>query len=102
MADTDTSVVTLPAPPSTAARVIEVAQIAATVAEAVPGAGAVVMAFDPLITLVLAIARAHFNATGKFPDESAVTAALPVSYRQVVAGWASWKPSGDGTLPQGQ
>lgn len=58
----------------------------------------VLVPFDPLISLIMTAITAHFNATGKWPTAAEVVAALPADYRQLVNDWATWKPSGDGTV----
>jgi hypothetical protein len=55
--------------------------------------------FHPLIALVTTAIIAHFNATGKFPTEEQVRAALPVDYQKLQDVWTNWKQSGDGSLP---
>jgi hypothetical protein len=61
---------------------------------AIPGA----QLFHPIIALVTTAIIAHFRATKTFPTEAEVMAALPADYQQLVTGWGTWKPSGDGTL----
>ena len=64
-----------------------IASTAVGVVEAVvPG----VAPFDPLISLILTAIRAHFNATGTFPTEAEVNAALPADYQKLVTTWAAW------------
>jgi hypothetical protein len=58
----------------------------------------VLLPFDPLITLVMVAIMAHFNATRTWPTAAEVQAALPADYQALVAGWAAWKPSGDGSM----
>lgn len=54
--------------------------------------------FHPLIALVTTAVIAHFHATGQFPSEEQIRAAIPVDYMNLVNGWSAWRPSGDGTL----
>lgn len=56
------------------------------------------MAFNPLFALVLTAIKAHYNATGQFPTETEVIAAVPVEYQKLMASVTSWVPSGDGSL----
>lgn len=55
--------------------------------------------FHPLIALVATAIIAHFNATGKFPTEEQIRAAIPADYQKLQDVWTGWKPSGDGSLP---
>jgi hypothetical protein len=64
------------------------------VESAVPG----LAAFGPLIALVRTAIIAHHNATGQFPTEAEIIAAVPADWQKLVDEWAAWKPSGDGTL----
>jgi hypothetical protein len=45
---------------------------------------------EPLIVLVTAIIKAHFNATGSFPDPAAVQAAMPADSKQLGPMWGAW------------
>ena len=70
-----------------------VAETAATVAEAmVPG----VAPFSPIIGLVLTAIKAHFNATGTWPTEAEVMAAVPADYMELQDVWAKWDASKKG------
>lgn len=76
-------------------QIMDGVDMAATAAAAViPG----VAAFVPLIELLLTAIRAHFNATGEFPTEEQVKAAVPLRAREIQALWSGYVPSGDGSL----
>ena len=79
---------------------IDATQVAAGVAaaETIAEAAVPVLApFHPLIALVTTAIVAHFNATGHFPTEAQVRAAVPADYQQLVDVWSTWRPSGDGS-----
>jgi hypothetical protein len=79
---------------------MDVNQTAAAVERVAEAALPVLAPFHPLIALVTTAVIAHFNATGKFPTEEQVRAALPADYQKLQDVWAGWKPSGDGSLPK--
>ncbi len=54
--------------------------------------------FHPLIALVSTAIIAHFRATGTFPTEEQIRAAIPADWQKLTDTWAAWKPSGDGSL----
>lgn len=83
---------------STPEQIAQGASVAKTIAETMIPA---LVPFDPLISLVMTAITAHFNATKTWPTEEQVRAALPADYQKLINDWASWKPSGDGTLPAG-
>lgn len=85
-----------PAPAPAPSMVPAVAGAAVAAAEA---AVPMLLAFNPLFALLLTAIKAHYNATGTWPTEAEVTAAVPTEYQAVLQTWQSWKPSGDGTLP---
>lgn len=66
----------------------------ATVEAVVPA----LLAFNPLFALILTAIKAHYNATGTWPTEQELTAALPADISALQASWAAWRPSGDGTF----
>lgn len=70
---------------------------AATVAEAtIP----VLTPFSPIISLVLGIVKAHYNATkGQFPTAAEVEAAFPADVQQLTDLWAAWSQSKGKPMP---
>ena len=58
------------------------------------------LAFNPLFALVLTAIKAHYNATGTWPTEAEVIAAVPDEFKTLMASVTSWVPSGDGSLPK--
>lgn len=69
-------------------------QIAAVVENAVESAVPVLLPFAPLIALVRTAIVAHFNASGTFPTEAQIMAAVPADWQKLQDIWGAWKPSG--------
>jgi hypothetical protein len=44
----------------------------------------------PAILMLLTIIKAHHNATGKFPTEDQIAAAIPVNQSALKDLWAPW------------
>lgn len=47
----------------------------------------------PGILMLISIIKAHTNATGTFPTEEQILAAVPVSQQSLKDLWANWKPT---------
>jgi hypothetical protein len=51
---------------------------------------AIEQASMPLILMVLGIIKAHVNATGTFPSEEQIIAAIPIKAEAIKDLWAAW------------
>ena len=51
---------------------------------------AIEQASMPLILMVLGIIKAHVNATGKFPSEDEIIAAIPIKAEAIKDLWKAW------------
>lgn len=51
---------------------------------------AIEQASMPLILMVLGIIKAHVNATGTFPSEEQIIAAIPIKAEAIKDLWAGW------------
>jgi len=47
----------------------------------------------PGILMLLSIIKAHVNATGQFPDEAQIIAAVPIKGQAIKDLWAAWDAS---------
>lgn len=79
----------------TTEQIAAAASVGKTVAEA---ALPILIPFDPVISLIMTAIISHFQATGTWPSEAQVLAALPADFNRLVTDWSAWRPSGDGTL----
>ncbi len=73
-------------------------QVANVAENMVENAVPVLSPFAPLIQFVSDFAIEHFVANGSAPTEAQIMAAVPVDLQALIDGWASYVPSGDGSL----
>ncbi len=47
----------------------------------------------PGVLMLISIIKAHFNATGEFPTEEQILAAVPVKVQSIKDLWGAWTAS---------